>query len=108
MLVYGRFDLVFDSAVTKIDFDKKMNKMCLNLQLQLIYHLKVATRIHQNGNFLLPMHHLVLQVDNLELGILLLMKFLSQPRNSRRIIRLVKVDLELSIEGSLMMELLLR
>jgi hypothetical protein len=79
--------------------------MWLNLQLQLIYHLEVPTRIHQIGNFLIPMHHLVLQVSSLELGISLLMKFTSQLQNSLQIIRLVKVVLEPSIEESLMMEL---
>jgi len=78
--------------------------MYLNLQLQLIYHPKVVTRILQNGDFLLPMHHLVLQVNSLELEISLLKKFTSQLQNSLQIIKLEKVDLELSIEESLMME----
>ena len=79
-------------------------KMYLNLQLRLIYHPKVVIRILQNGDFLLPMHHLVLQVNSLELGISLLKKFTSQLQNSLQIIKLEKVDLELSIEESLTME----
>jgi len=78
--------------------------MYLNLQLRLIYHPKVVIRILQNGDFLLPMHHLVLQVNSLELGISLLKKFTSQLQNSLQIIKLEKVDLELSIEESLTME----
>lgn len=61
----------------------KFERCYHDLQLQLTHHPKV----HQNGSFLIPMHHLALQVNSLELATSPLKKFTSQHQNSLQIIR---------------------